>query len=247
MSDSMLRVSLPDGSLKELPARSSAADLAAAIGPGLARAAVAAKVEGELWDLNRPLPDGATVAIVTRGDDDADALYALRHSTAHVLATAVRDLYPGAGIGFGPPIENGFYYDFDVPEPFTPEDLERIEVGMAKVVEEGYAFERREVDRAQAEGLFADDPLKLERLAEIPEDETISTYTDGPFTDLCRGPHVESTAEIKHFKLLSGAGAYWRGDETRQVLQRIYGTAFYGKKALSAYLTQIEEAKKRDH
>ncbi len=243
----MLRVSLPDGSVKELPAGSSTADLATLIGPGLARAAVAAKVDGELWDLNRALPDGATVAIVTRGDDDPEALYALRHSTAHVLATAVRDLYPGAGIGFGPPIENGFYYDFDVPEPFTPEDLEKIEARMAEVVRQGYAFERREVDRAEAEGLFADDHLKLERLAEIPEDETISTYTDGPFTDLCRGPHVASTDEIKNFKLLSGAGAYWRGDETRQMLQRIYGTAFYDKKALAAYLKQLEEAKKRDH
>jgi len=243
----MLRVTLPDGSVKELPAGSSAGDLAASIGAGLARAAVAAKVDAELWDLNRPLPDGAAVAIVTRGDDVPDALYALRHSTAHVLATAVRDLYPGAGIGFGPPIENGFYYDFDVPEPFTPEDLEKIEARMSQIVKEAYSFDRCEVDRTEAEALFADDPLKLERLAEIPEDETISTYTDGPFTDLCRGPHVASTEEIKHFKLLSGAGAYWRGDETRQMLQRIYGTAFYDKNALSAYLTQLEEAKKRDH
>ncbi len=243
----MLRISLPDGSVKELPTGASAADLAASIGPGLARAAVAAKVDGELWDLNRPLPDDSAVAIVTRGDDDPDALYALRHSAAHVLATAVRDLYPGAGIGFGPPIDNGFYYDFDVPEPFTPEDLEKIEARMAEVMEDGCAFDRREVDRAEAEALFADDPLKLERLAEIPEGETISTYTNGPFTDLCRGPHVAATDEIKHFKLLSGAGAYWRGDETRQMLQRIYGTAFYDKKALAAYLDQLEEAKKRDH
>jgi threonyl-tRNA synthetase len=233
--------------VKELSPGSSAADLAASIGAGLARAAVAAKVNGELWDLGRPLPDGAEVAIVTRGDADPDALYALRHSAAHVLATAVRELYPNAGIGFGPPIENGFYYDFDVPEPFTPEDLEKIEARMAEVAKEGYTFERREVDRVEAERLFADDPLKLERLAEIPEGETISTYTDGPFTDLCRGPHVAGTNEIKHFKLLSGAGAYWRGDETRQMLQRIYGTAFYDKKELAAYLTQIEEAKKRDH
>lgn len=243
----MLRVSLPDGTVKELPAGASAADLAASIGPGLARAAVSARVDGELWDLNRPLPDDSTVAIVTRGDDASDALYVLRHSAAHVLATAVRDLYPGAGIGFGPPIDNGFYYDFDVPEPFTPEDLEKIEARMAEVMKDGCAFDRREVDRAEAEALFADDPLKLERLAEIPEGETISTYTNGPFTDLCRGPHVAATDEIKHFKLLSGAGAYWRGDETRQMLQRIYGTAFYDKKALAAYLTQLEEAKKRDH
>jgi threonyl-tRNA synthetase len=247
MSESSLTVRLPDGSSKGLPAGSSAGDLARAIGPGLARAAVAATVDGELWDLNRPLPDGAEVSIVTRSDEDPDALYALRHSTAHVLATAVRDLYPGAGIGFGPPIENGFYYDFDVPEPFTPEDLERIEARMVEVIGEGHAFERREVSREEAESLFADDPLKLERLAEIPEDETISTYTDGPFTDLCRGPHVGATGEIKHFKLLSGAGAYWRGDETRQMLQRIYGTAFFDGRALDAYLTQLEEAKRRDH
>ncbi len=247
MSDSMLRVTLPDGSETELSAGASAADLAAAIGPGLARAAVAARVDGELWDLNRPLPDGSAVAIVTRGDDDPDALYVLRHSAAHVLATAVRDLFPGAGIGFGPPIETGFYYDFEVPEPFSPEDLERIEARMAEVVRQAYVFERNEVDRVKAEALFADDPLKLERLAEIPADETISTYTDGPFTDLCRGPHVASTDEIEHFKILSGAGAYWRGDETRQMLQRIYGTAFYHRKALAAYLTQLEEARKRDH
>jgi threonyl-tRNA synthetase len=246
MSDE-LKVSLPDGSEKRLPAGATAADLAAEIGSGLARAALAAKVNGELWDLERPLPDAARVSIVTRGDDDADALYALRHSTAHVLATAVRELYPGAGIGFGPPIEHGFYYDFDVPEPFTPEQLEEIEAKMAEVIAADYGFDRREVVRAEAEALFADDPLKLERLAEIPEGETISVYTDGPFTDLCRGPHVRSTKEIEHFTLLSAAGAYWRGDETRQMLQRIYGTAFFEKAGLEEYLRQLEEAKRRDH
>ncbi len=183
-----------------------------AIGPGLARAAIAAKVGGELRDLNRPLADGDSVAIVTRSDDDPDALYAMRHSAAHALATAVRQLRPDAGIGFGPPIENGFYYDFEVDEPFTPEDLERIEAKMREVVKAKYAFERAEVDAAEAEALFADDHLKLERLAEIPDGETISVYTDGPFTDLCRGPHVADTGEIGLFKLLSAAGAYWRGD-----------------------------------
>lgn len=247
MSDPVISVTLPDGSSKELPEGASARDLAAGIGAGLARAAVAAKVNGELFDLTRPLPDGARVAIVTRGDDDPEALYALRHSAAHALATAVRELYPEAGIGFGPPIEHGFYYDFDVPEPFTPEDLERIEARMASVTEAAHPFERREVSREEAEALFADDPLKLERLAEIPEGEAITVYRDGPFLDLCRGPHVPDTGEIRHFKLLSSSGAYWRGDEGRQMLQRIYGTAFFDRKGLEAYLHRLEEARRRDH
>ncbi|MGI9038655.1 MAG: threonine--tRNA ligase [Gemmatimonadota bacterium] len=247
MSNSTISVRLPDGSSRELPAGSSAADLAGAIGPGLARAAIAAKVDGELRDLDRPLDDGAEVAIVTRKDADPDALYALRHSAAHVLATAVRALRPDAGIGFGPPIEDGFYYDFDVAEPFTPEDLEAIEAEMAKVVKAGHPFERREVSRDEAMELFADDPLKLERLGEIPDGETISIYRDGPFVDLCRGPHVANTGDIAHFKLLSGAGAYWRGDENRQMLQRIYGTAFFEKKSLEEYLHRLEEARRRDH
>ncbi|MGD8495099.1 MAG: threonine--tRNA ligase [Gemmatimonadales bacterium] len=247
MSENEISVRLPDGSSKSLPEGSSAADLAASIGPGLRRAAVAAKVGGELRDLDRPLPDGAEVSIVTRSDDDPDALYVLRHTAAHALATAVRELRPDAGIGFGPPIDDGFYYDFDVSEPFTPEDLEQIEARMAKIVEEAYPLERREVSRAEAEELFADDPLKLERLSEIPEGETISVYRDGPFLDLCRGPHVADTGEIASFKLLSAAGAYWRGDEHRQMLQRIYGTAFYDKKNLEAYLHRIEEAQRRDH
>ncbi len=247
MSQNTISVLLPDDSRTELPAGASAADLAAAIGPGLARAAVAARVDGELWDLGRPLEEGAHVEIVTRGDADADALYALRHSAAHVLATAVRELYPDAGIGFGPPIEEGFYYDFDVEEPFTPDDLERIEAKMAEVAEANHPFERREIQRPEAEELFGDDPLKLERLAEIPEDETISAYRDGPFLDLCRGPHVPSTGEVEHFKLLSAAGAYWRGDERRQMLQRIYGTAFFSQDALSEHLHRLEEARRRDH
>jgi len=247
MSEHSISVRLPDGSSRELPAGSSAADLAADIGPGLRRAAVAARVDGELRDLDRPLPDGAEVAIVTRRDDDPDALYVLRHSAAHVLATAVRALRPEAGIGFGPPIDDGFYYDFDVDESFTPDDLERIENRMREVVSAGHPFEREEVSREQAEALFADDPLKLERLAEIPEDEAISVYRDGPFVDLCRGPHVGDTSEVRQFKLLSGAGAYWRGDEKRQMLQRIYGTAFYEQESLDAHLHRIEEAKRRDH
>jgi threonyl-tRNA synthetase len=242
-----IQVQLPDGSTKTLPGGSTAGDLAASIGPGLARAAVAATVNGELVDLGRPLPDGAGVAIVTRSDADADALYVLRHSAAHTLATAVRELHPGAGIGFGPPIEEGFYYDFEVPEPFSPEDLVQIEELMRDVAAAAHAFERREVGRDEAEELFADDALKLERLEEIPEGETISVYRDGPFLDLCRGPHAPSTGEVKHFKLLHAAGAYWRGDENRQMLQRIYGTAFFTEDALQEYLHRLEEAKKRDH
>jgi len=247
MGESRISVTLPDGSSKRLPRGSSAADLAAAIGPGLARAAVAARVNGVLTDLSAPLPDGAEVAIVTRSDEDPDALYVLRHSAAHALATAVRERVPGAGIGFGPPIDDGFYYDFEVPAPFTPEDLEEIERTMAEVAGADDPFERREVTRDEARDLFADDPLKLERLDEIPEGEAISVYRNGPFLDLCRGPHAPRTGEIRHFRLLSAAGAYWRGDETRQMLQRIYGTAFYSQEALDAYMTRVEEARKRDH
>ncbi|MFB6368656.1 MAG: threonine--tRNA ligase [Gemmatimonadota bacterium] len=236
-----------DGSSLELEPGATAADAAEAIGPGLARDAVAARVDGELRDLGRELPEGAEIEIVTRSDEDDDALYVLRHSAAHVLATAVRELWPEAGIGFGPPVDDGFYYDFDVPEPFTPEDLEEIQEKMQEVVEEDFPFERREVSREEARELFSDDPLKLERLEEIPEEETISVYRDGPFLDLCRGPHVPDTGEVEHFELTSAAGAYWRGDESNRMLQRIYGTAFYSEDALEEHLERIEEAKKRDH
>jgi threonyl-tRNA synthetase len=240
-----IRVVLPDGSERELAAGATGRDLAASIGPGLAKAALAVRVDGQVRDLDRPLPDGATVAILT--DRDPDALGLLRHSAAHVLATAVREIFPGAGIGFGPAIDDGFYYDFDVPRPFTPEDLERIEARMAEVVKSDYPFVREVVDRAEARRRFSDDPLKLERIGELGDDETISVYTDGPFTDLCRGPHIPSTGRLRHFKLLHGAGAYWRGDEHRQMLQRIYGTAWFRQEDLDAYLHRLEEARKRDH
>ncbi len=244
MSDAV-RLTLPDGSVREVPRGTSARAVAEGIGAGLARAAVAAKVDGRVWDLDRPIDRDASLAILT--DRDPEALEVLRHSAAHVLATAVRDLFPGAGIGFGPPIEDGFYYDFEVPRPFTPEDLERIEAKMGEVTKADYPFVREVVDRDAANRRFADDPLKLERISELGDDETISLYTDGPFTDLCRGPHIPRTGRLRHFRLLNAAGAYWRGDEKRQMLQRIYGTAWFKKEDLDAYLHRLEEARKRDH
>ncbi|HEX9054553.1 MAG TPA: threonine--tRNA ligase [Gemmatimonadales bacterium] len=241
----MIRLTLPDGSVREVPPGTTGRDLAASIGPGLAKAALAIRVDGQVRDLSRPIEADATVSIIT--DKDPDALDVLRHSSAHILATAVRELFPGAGIGFGPAIEDGFYYDFDVPRPFAPEDLERIEQQMGEVAKRDYPFVREVVDREEANRLFADDPLKLERIAELGPDETITVYTDGPFQDLCRGPHVPGTGRLKHFKLLHAAGAYWRGDERRQMLQRIYGTSWFKKEDLDAYLNRLEEARKRDH
>ena len=238
-------MTLPDGSEKRLPAGATGADLAQLIGPGLAKAAIAVRVDGQVWDLARRLPDGMRVAILT--DRDPQALEVLRHSCAHVLATAVRQLFPHAKIGFGPPIEDGFYYDFEVPTPFTPEDLRRIELKMTEVVEADYPFVREEVSREEAKRRFVGDPLKLERIDDLGADDVISVYTNGPFVDLCRGPHVASTGRIRHFKLLHAAGAYWRGDERRQMLQRIYGTAWFAKHDLDAYLRRLEEAKQRDH
>src|SRR6266581_4256638 len=222
MPPSEIQVVLPDGSKKTLPAGATGADLARAVGPGLAKAALAIRVNGDVRDL-------------------------LRHSSAHVLATAVRQLFPKAQIGFGPPIEDGFYYDFDIGRPFTPEDLEAIEKKMAEVTKQDYPFVREEVSRTAAKKRFVDDPLKLERIDDLKEGEVISVYTDGPFVDLCRGPHVPSTGRIKHFKLLHAAGAYWRGDERRQMLQRIYGTAWFSKDDLEGYVRRLEEARKRDH
>ena len=183
-----IRVTLPDGSERELPEGTTGAQLAAQIGPGLARAAVAIRVNGEVQDLGRPLPGGARVAILT--ERDADSLPVLRHSAAHILATAVREIFPDAGIGFGPAIDEGFYYDFAVSRPFAPEDLEMIEEKMGEVAAKDYPFVREVVTRAEANRRFVDDPLKLERISELGPDETITVYTDGPFVDLCRGPHV---------------------------------------------------------
>ena len=245
MASDKIEITLPNGEVLELDRGATAADIAAEIGPGLAKAALAAVVNGETVGLMEPIESDASIRILT--EKDREALGVLRHSAAHVLATAVRELRPGAGIGFGPAIDDGFYYDFDVGEPFTPDDLDAFEKKMAEVVAADQPFERRRVTKEEARLLFADDPLKLERLEEFDDEEVITVYENGPFLDLCRGPHVPSTGRLKHFKLLSGAGAYWRGDERRQMLQRIYGTAFQDKAALEEHLNRLEEAKKRDH
>ena len=245
MSSEQIQITLPNGDVLQMDRGSTAGDVAASIGPGLAKAAVAAVVNGETVGLMEPIEEDCEIRILTERDEDS--LPVLRHSAAHILATAVRELRPGAGIGFGPAIDEGFYYDFDVDEPFTPEDLETFEKKMEEVVEADQPFRRRKVTKAEARELFADDPLKLERLEEFDDDEVITVYENGPFLDLCKGPHVPSTGRLKHFKLLSGAGAYWRGDENRQMLQRIYGTAFHKKSELEEHLDRLEEAKKRDH
>src|SRR5436309_10062199 len=241
----MLTLRLPDGATREVPEGSLPREIVASIGPRLLRDAIAVQLDGEVVDLSTPLRKSGDFKVLT--EKDAESLAVLRHSGAHILATAVRRLRPNAKIGFGPAIEDGFYYDFEVDQPFTPEDLEKFETEMKKVVAEKYPFVREEVSQGEANKRFSDDPLKLERLGEFSKDEIISTYTDGPFIDLCRGPHVPDTSYLRNFKLLHTAGAYWRGDERRQMLQRIYATAFWKKEDLEAHLHRLEEAKRRDH
>ncbi|HEX5521309.1 MAG TPA: threonine--tRNA ligase, partial [Longimicrobiaceae bacterium] len=241
----LIRITLPDGSTREVAPGTTVRAVAESIGPGLAKAALAGVVNGELVDLDRAIEQDAALEIVT--ERSPQALELLRHSAAHVLATAVREVRPEAKIGFGPAIEDGFYYDFEVDHPFTPEELEQIELKMGEVAAADQPFERRVVSVEEAKQLFADDPLKLERLAEFGDADVITVYRNGPFLDLCRGPHLPDTGRLKHFKLLNTAGAYWRGDSNRQMLQRIYGTAFFSKAELEQYLTRLEEAKKRDH
>ena len=240
-----IQLTLPNGDVLTMERGVTPGEVASSIGPGLAKAALAAVVDGETVGLMDPLQSDADIRILTL--KDPESLPVLRHSAAHVLATAVRELLPSAGIGFGPAIEEGFYYDFDVDTPFTPDDLEAFENRMAEVTVADQPFERRQVTKDEARQLFEDDPLKLERLEEFGDDEVITVYQNGPFLDLCKGPHVPSTGKLEHFKLLSGAGAYWRGDEKRQMLQRIYGTAFYSRPELDEHLDRLEEAKKRDH
>ena len=240
-----IQLTLPNGDVLTMERGVTPGEVASSIGPGLAKAALAAVVDGETVGLMDPLQSDADIRILTL--KDPESLPVLRHSAAHVLATAVRELLPSAGIGFGPAIEEGFYYDFDVDTPFTPDDLEAFEKRMAEVTVADQPFERRQVTKDEARQLFEDDPLKLERLEEFGDDEVITVYQNGPFLDLCKGPHVPSTGKLEHFKLLSGAGAYWRGDEKRQMLQRIYGTAFHSGPDLDGHLDRLEEAKKRDH
>ena len=242
---SEISITLPDGSVKSVPAGATVADVAAAIGPRLAASAIAGRVDGRLVDLTAPVADGAQVAIVT--ERDPEALELLRHSAAHVMAEAVLELFPDAHFGIGPAIEDGFYYDLEIGRTFTPEDLEAIESKMREIVSAEQPFGRCVLTRAEAGKVFADQPYKLELISELPDDAEISTYASGPFTDLCRGPHLPHSGWVKAFKLMKVAGAYWRGDSERPMLQRIYGTAWFSEKDLDAYLTRLEEAEKRDH
>ena len=238
---------LPDGSVTELEEGAPVADVAASIGAGLARAALAGIVNDTPVDLDAVVSDGDSVAIVTAKSDEG--LELMRHSTAHLLAAALTDMYPGVKFGVGPAIENGFYYDIELPEGVTvsPDDFAAIEARMAEIAKSGAAIVRREVSRDEAREIFADQPLKLELIDELPEDETISIYQLGDFTDLCRGPHVPDTGKLCAYKLTKVAGAYWKGDSDNEMLTRIYGTAFFSKKELEEYLHNLEEAEKRDH
>ena len=242
-----MNIVLPDGSVKELEEGATVADVAASIGAGLARAALAGIVNDTPVDLDAVVSDGDSVAIVTAKSDEGLGL--MRHSTAHLLAAALTDMYPGVKFGVGPAIENGFYYDIELPEGVTvsPDDFAAIEARMAEIAKSGAAIVRREVSRDEAREIFADQPLKLELIDELPEDETISIYQLGDFTDLCRGPHVPDTGKLGAYKLTKVAGAYWKGDSDNEMLTRIYGTAFFSKKELEKYLHNLKEAEKRDH
>ena len=242
-----IEVRLPDDSLRQLAEGATGADLAGGIGARLLEAALAIKVDGRLADLKAPLADGVKVEIVT--SKSPDSLELVRHSTAHLLAHAVKRLYPHARVGIGPTIEDGFYYDFWMDKPFTPEDLPVIEAEMRKIVAEDVPVIREDLGRDAAVARFTelDEPLKVEIVATIPQGDIVSGYSQGDFYDLCRGPHVPSTSKLKAFKLLSIAGAYWKGDEKRQMLSRIYGTAFHSQKELDEHLKRLEEAKARDH
>ncbi|MGA3205401.1 MAG: threonine--tRNA ligase [Bryobacteraceae bacterium] len=242
---SNLQITLPDGSVQSVSEGARPIDIAARIGQRLADDAIVARVNGDLWDLNRPFEGDASLQILTA--KNPDALEVVRHSTAHLLAAAVLELFPETKLGIGPPIETGFYYDFARPDAFTPEDLEKIEKRMWEIQARGLPYERKYTEKNEGLRLYADQPMKCELITERAGD-IFSEYTLGPdFIDFCRGPHVPSTKKLKAFKLLSIAGAYWKGDEKNAQLQRIYGTAFFNKKELDEYLAKLEEAKKRDH
>ena len=243
----MLNITLPDGSVRQFEAPVSVADVAASIGTGLAKAALAGKVNGKLVDTSYRIEQDANLAIVTAKDEEG--LDIIRHSTAHLMAYAVQQLFPDAQVTIGPTIEDGFYYDFAYKRPFTPEDLAAIEKKMDELVKKDIPVERYELSRDEAVAYFKGigENYKAEIIESIPQGEVLSLYREGEFTDLCRGPHVPSTGKLKVFKLMKVAGAYWRGDSNNEMLQRIYGTAWANKDDLKAYLTRLEEAEKRDH
>jgi len=243
----MLNITLPDGSRREFPGPVTVAEVAASIGAGLAKAAIAGRVDGRLVDTSHVIANDASLAIVT--DKDADGLEIIRHSTAHLLAYAVKELFPEAQVTIGPVIENGFYYDFAYKRPFTPEDLEAIEKRMGELAAKDEPVLRRVLPRDEAVAYFKGlgEHYKAEIIASIPAGEDVSLYREGGFEDLCRGPHVPRTGKLRHFKLMKVAGAYWRGDQANEQLQRIYGTAWATKDELQAYLRMLEEAEKRDH
>lgn len=243
----MIEVTLPDGSIREFDAQVTVGDVAASIGAGLARAALAGKVNGKLVDLSTPITENSTVAIIT--DKDPEGLEIIRHSTSHLMAQAVKELFPDAQVTIGPVIENGFYYDFSMPHSLTLEDLPKIEKKMDEIVKRDLKIEREEMDRDEAVKFFKSigENYKAEIIESIPSGETISLYRQGDYVDLCRGPHVPNTGRLKVHKLMKIAGAYWRGDSKNEMLQRIYGTAFAKKDELAQYLHMLEEAEKRDH
>ncbi|KAK55546.1 threonine--tRNA ligase [Staphylococcus lugdunensis] len=240
-----INIQFPDGNKKAFVKGITTEEIAQSISPGLRKKAVAGKFNQQLIDLTRPLEEDGEIEIVTPGSEEA--LEVLRHSTAHLMANALKRLYGNVQFGVGPVIEGGFYYDFDMENKISSDDFEKIEKMMKQIVNENHKIERKVVSREEAKEFFKDDPYKLELIDAIPQDEMVTLYSQGDFTDLCRGVHVPSTAKIKEFKLLSTAGAYWRGDSNNKMLQRIYGTAFFDKKDLKAHLQLLEERRERDH
>lgn len=240
-----INAQFPDGNSKAFDKGVTTEEIAQSISPGLRKKAVAGKYNNQMVDLTRPLEEDGSIEIVTPGSDEA--LEVLRHSTAHLMAQALKRLYGDVKFGVGPVIDGGFYYDFDMDEKVSSDDFEKIEKTMKQIVDENHKIERKVVSREEAKSFFKDDPYKLELIDAIPEDESVTLYSQGEFTDLCRGVHVPSTSKIKEFKLLSTAGAYWRGDSNNKMLQRIYGTAFFDKKDLKAHLEMLEERRERDH
>lgn len=240
-----INIQFPDGNTKEFDKGTTTEDIAQSISPGLRKKAVAGKFNGQLVDLTRPLEKDGAIEIITPGSEEA--LEVLRHSTAHLMAQALKRLYGDVKFGVGPVIEGGFYYDFDMDDKVSSDDFDKIEKTMKQIVNENHKIVREVVSKEKAKDFFKDDPYKLELIDAIPEDESVTLYTQGEFTDLCRGVHVPSTSKIKEFKLLSTAGAYWRGNSDNKMLQRIYGTAFFDKKDLKAHLKMLEERRERDH